>query len=457
MNAKKVIAIILAVLAVFSLAACGNTGTQATPAPATTTAPAAQTQEPVSYEGEHLVIWTNLTADAQYEVLNKQFTELAQQLGVTVSVEKVSFSEMYEKLATAVASGEAPDIMHTNFGGTAYLYETESIMPLDDIIAGIGADDFSAAYLKVLTGKDDKIYGLPDWAMHTSVWYRKDLFEQKGLSIPTTWDEFLTTAEALNDGDAMSGFNVPLDGTQVAAQTLYEMMCSYGIYFMDPQTGEYVFDKEKDDAVKVIDYLVSLYKNASPAGSLTWSWGDYRNALAVTGTVAMSLDMGAVIGNAQGNNPDMVEKLGCFDFPGVDGNKAASFGSGYCFVASPQEDAARSALVSDFLTALYTPERAAERALSRPMFAFPSYKPAFELYKSSEKVALFQDEVNYILDAYENGTWYWYGMEAGLNGMSAYIESTGIFGIALQGVCDGTYTSEEAYDLINEDLMAYVG
>lgn len=328
MNAKKVIAIILAVLAVFSLAACGNTGTQATPAPATTTAPAAQNQEPVSYEGEHLVIWTNLTADAQYEVLNKQFTELAQQLGVTVSVEKVSFSEMYEKLATAVASGEAPDIMHTNFGGTAYLYETESIMPLDDIIAGIGADDFSAAYLKVLTGKDDKIYGLPDWAMHTSVWYRKDLFEQKGLSIPTTWDEFLTTAEALNDGDAMSGFNVPLDGTQVAAQTLYEMMCSYGIYFMDPQTGEYVFDKEKDDAVKVIDYLVSLYKNASPAGSLTWSWGDYRNALAVTGTVAMSLDMGAVIGNAQGNNPDMVEKLGCFDFPGVDGNKVASFGSG---------------------------------------------------------------------------------------------------------------------------------
>lgn len=67
------------------------------------------------------------------------------------------------------------------------------------------------------------------------------------------------------------------------------------------------------------------------------------------------------------------------------------------------------------------------------MFAFPSYKPAFERYRASDKVALFQDEVNYILDAYENGAWYWYGMEAGLNGLSAYIESTGIFGEALQG------------------------
>lgn len=223
---------------------------------------------------------------------------------------------------------------------------------------------------------------------------------------------------------------------------------------MDPETGEYCFDKEKDEAVKVIEYLVSLYQKASPAGSLTWSWGDYRNALAVTGTCAMTLDMGAVIGNAQENNPDMTGKLGCFDFPGVDGKKEASFGSGYCFVASNQEGA-RKNLVSDFLTALYTPERAAERALSRPMFAFPSYIPSFDLYRENEKVADFKAEVDYIFDQFENSNWYWYGMEAGLSSMSAYIESTTIFGEALQGACDGTYSAEEAYDLINDDLAAF--
>lgn len=455
MNFKRILALLLAILTMFSLAACGSeaaTTTEAAPAEASTEEAAAP--EEIDYTGEKLVIWTNLTADAQYEVLNKQFNELAAEMGVEVTVEKVAFNEMYEKLATAASSGDVPDIMHTNFGGTAYLYAADSIMPLDDIIDSIGRDDFSDAYITVLTGDDGNIYGLPDWAMHTSVWYRKDIFADKGIEIPTTWDEFLAVATELNS-DEISGFPVPLDGVQVAAQTLYEMMCSAGVFFMDPDTGEYCFDTQKEEAIKVIDYLVELYKNASPAGALTWSWGDYRNALAVTGTAAMTLDMGAVIGNAQGNNPDMVDKLGCFDFPGVDGNKVASFGSGYCFVASKQDDATRNALVSDFLTALYTPERAAERALSRPMFAFPSYKPAFDIYKASEKVADFQTEVDYILDQYENGTWYWYGMENGLNAMSAYIESTTIFGEALQGACDGTYTSEEAYDLINDDLSAF--
>ena len=434
---KKLLALLLAVLTAFALMA-----------------PAAMADD-VDYSGEKLVIWTCLTADAQYNVLYKQFTELGAEMGVEVEVEKLSFGEMIAKLATASAVGEVPDVMHVNFGGTAQLYADEALMPLDGIIETIGADDFSDAYKTVLTGADGHIYGLPDWAMHTSVWYRKDLFEEKGLEIPTTWAEFKDVAVALNDGDAMSGFNIPLDGVQVAAQTLYELMCSAGVYFLDPATGEYIFDQQKEEAIAVIDYLVDLYKSASPAGSLAWSWGDYRNALAVTGTVAMTLDMGAVIGNAQGNNPEMTAKLGCFDFPGVDGDKKASFGSGYCFVGTKQEDEVREKLVTDFLIALYTPERAAERALSRPMFAFPSYLPAFEIYKNSELVAEFQTEVDTIMDAFENSTWYWYGMENGLSPMSAHIEGTNIFGVALQGACDGTYTSEEAYELINDDLAAF--
>lgn len=463
---KKWLSIMLSAILVLSLAACGSSGEEQPAQPEGSAPESAETETPVpaeengdaqdaaaSYAGEKLVIWTNLTADAQYEVLNKQFTELANELGVEVSVEKVAFNEMYEKLSTAATSGDVPDIMHTNFGGTAYLYAAGSIMPMDDVINEIGAEDFSPAYRKVLTGSDGKIYGLPDWAMHTSVWYRKDIFEEKGIEVPETWDDFLAAAQEINT-DEVSGFAVPLDGVQVAAQTLYEMMCSAGVYFMDPETGEYCFDQEREEAIDVIEYLVSLYKSASPAGSLTWSWGDYRNALAVTGTCAMTLDMGAVIGNAQENNPDMTANLGCFDFPGVDGNKEASFGSGYCFVASPQEGA-RAELVNDFLVALYTPERAAERALSRPMFAFPSYIPSFEIYKESEKVADFTEEVDYIFNQFENSNWYWYGMEAGLSSMSAYIESTTIFGEALQGACDGTYTPEEAYDLINDDLSAF--
>ena len=151
---KRWISMVLTGVLVLSLAACG---TSKEDVPEDKEENKETEADSGSYEGESLVIWTNLTADAQYEVLNKQFTELADEMGIEVSVEKVAFNEMYEKLSTAAASGEVPDIMHTNFGGTAYLYAAESIMPMDDIMNEIGAEDFSGAYKTVLTGSDGHI------------------------------------------------------------------------------------------------------------------------------------------------------------------------------------------------------------------------------------------------------------------------------------------------------------
>ena len=83
---KKLLAMVLAVLmmaSIFTVAASADN----------------------EYAGEKLIIWTCLTADAQYEVLNKQFTELGSEMGVEVEVERLSFSEMIQKLATAASSG----------------------------------------------------------------------------------------------------------------------------------------------------------------------------------------------------------------------------------------------------------------------------------------------------------------------------------------------------------------
>ena len=89
---KKWLSVMLAMILVLLLAACGSSKDEA--------ADTENGREDVSgsYEGEKLIIWTNLTADAQYDVLNKQFAELADEMGVEVSVEKVAFNEMYEKL-----------------------------------------------------------------------------------------------------------------------------------------------------------------------------------------------------------------------------------------------------------------------------------------------------------------------------------------------------------------------
>ncbi len=437
---KKGFFILLLILAMGSLVFAGGRGEKAVDAA----------------DSEKIIIWTNLTADAQAKVLNKQFNEVANEMGVEFEMVTISFNDMYTKLATAVESGNVPDIMHTNFAGTAYLHSQGIITEMDDVIEGIGKDDFISSYLHVLNA-DGKTWGVPDWALHTSVWYRKDLFEQYNIDIPKNWAEFERVAKRLTldtDGDGkvdIYGFPVPLHAVQVAPQTYYEFLYSAGVTTFDPKTGEYTFGSQKREAKEVMDYMISLYKTTSPPAAIEWSWNEYRNAL-VEGTVAMTLDMGAVIGLAQSNNPAMVEKLGCFDLPGRFGVKPASFGSGYAFVVSSQGSAKKQELKKEFITRLYTSERAAERALSRPMFAFPSLYSALEIYKLSPLVELFQEQIATISDAFENNNWYWYGMENGLSQMSSQIEATTFFGEALQSVALGRETSEKAVDFLDREL-----
>lgn len=450
---KRLLAIILAVLMVLSITACG-TNEESTEG---TSATVSEQSGEASTDKQKIVIWNNNTNENQLKVLEAQMNEIAAEYGFEFEMVTVSFNEMYTKLATAIDDGEAPDIMNTNFAGCAYLYENNMLTDLTDVVENIGKEEFVASYIRNLT-TDGSIWGIPDWCMHTSVWYRKDLFEKYDLEIPTTWEEFLEVAQTLtidedNDGNTdIYGFAVPMDAVQVAPQTYYELLYSAGVTTVDPETGEYCFGDQLDLATKTMEYMIELYQAASPPSATSWTWSDYRNAL-VEGTIAMTLDMGAVIGNAQSNNPDMVENLGCFDFPGPDGTKYASFGSGYAFVAGNTGSGEKIELVKKVLTELYTPERAAERALARPMFAFPAMYSALEIYKQDESVALFQEEIDTIVDAFENNNWYWYGMEYEFSSLCSQIESTTFFGEAMQSAALGTMTAREAVEYIDEQLQ----
>ncbi len=457
MNIKRFLSLLLTVLLTVSLIACGgNSPTGSNPVSSGTGSASASSSEKVS----KLVVWTNLTAESQTKVLKAQFSAVANELGIEVEAVTVPFGDMYTKLATAKQSGNVPDIMHTTEGGAAYLYAQKLLAPMNEVIDNIGKKDFVKSYLDILT-VGDSIWGVPDWALHTSVWYRKDLFTKYNLSIPKNWEELMKVAKALNldtnsDGKTdIYGFAVPMASVQVAAQEYYEFLYSAGIYTFDPKTGEYTFGKNKEKAIEILDYLIQLYHAASPPSSTEWSWSEYRNAL-VQGNVAMTLDMGAVIGLALSNNPTMVDNVGCFDLPGMNGDKQASFGGSYCFVAGNQGGDAKVAVSKKFIEKLCTPARAAERALSRPMFAFPSMYSAFEIYRKDASVSRFQKEVDVIYNAFQNSKWYRYGMEAGLSQMASQIEATTFFGEALQSVALGQWKPKEAVEYIDKKLQEQI-
>ena len=410
-----------------------------------------------------LSFWTNLTTAAQADVIQKQVNECtAATPNVKVHFETVPFGSMYTRLITALRRGDPPNIMNTLEGAVAFLQAKNGIVPVDDLIDRLGQSDFIPSYLHAVS-KDNQYWGLPDWALHQEVWYRKDLFAQAGIKTPPrSWAELLQDAKALNqpakDGKpAVYGFAVPMSSVLVGPQTYFQVFYSAGGTIFDPKTGKYVFGSEKELAAKSLQFMVDLYKAASPPSSVQWSWAEYRTAL-VKGQVAMANEWGAVVQMAVDQNPDAVKELSVFPFPGPDADKgpAAALNGGYYYVvgkSTPEKVAASKEL----LHCMYTPERVAERANSRPIFAIPSTKSAFnsQTYQSNPMVQQFKPELDVIFnDVMQH--WYRYGMEGGLNPLVGQIEATTFIGDAIQNVALGKMTAAQAVDQIDQQLRSQI-
>lgn len=407
-----------------------------------------------------LSFWSNLTVEAQATVMQSQAEQCAAEVGddVTVSFESVPFADMYTRMATAFKAGQGPDIMNTLEGAVAFGQASDNIVPVDDVIDEHGRDDFVPSFLHAVS-KDDQVWGVPDWALHQEVWYRKDLFSKYGIDIPTSWPELLEAAKTISDNEpGVDGFAIPLSSALVAPQTWYQFLYANDVYTFDPKTGEYAFDRDLDKAVEATQYMLDLYSQASPPESTTWSWNEFRTAFA-NGQLGMVLDFGAVIGLAQAQNPVLLPSIGTFPLPAPKSGEdpGATLGGGYFYMIG-KSDEQREKVAKAVVACMMDPDLTAERANTRPVFALPATESAAqsETYLSNEVVQEFDDEIASIRE-HSLPTWYRYGMEAGLNPLAAQIEATTFIGDNLQAAALGKITAEEAVEAINKELKRLAG
>jgi len=407
---------------------------------------------------QELSVWTNLTTASQATVIQRQVNACAtKQPGVTIKFETVPFGSMYTRLITALRKNELPNLMNTLEGAVAFVEAKNGLVPVSDIVQTLGKEDFLPSYLNAVS-KGGEIWGLPDWALHQEVWYRKDLLEAAGLKVPRSWDELLQTAKALNkagaDGKpAVYGFAVPMGRALVAPQTYFQILYSAGGTIFDPKTGNYVFGDQKELATTSLQFMIDLYKAGSPPASIEWSWSEFRTAF-VKGQVAMTNEWGAVVQMAAEQNPAILDKIDVFPFPAPTADKkpAASLSGGYYYLIG-KSSAEKVAASKTLLTCLYDPTLVAERANSRPIFAIPATKSAFnsEVYQTNAQVKQFKAQIDKIFTEVMP-RWYRYGMEAGLHPLAGQIEATTFIGDAVQNAALGKITAAAAIDQIDQQL-----
>ncbi len=158
-------------------------------------------------------VWLNGTDTPQEarDWLKTTFED--QHPGSTLTIEQQEWEGLVEKLTTSLSSdSETPDVVEVGNTQAPTFTSAGAFSDVSDDLEGWGGDDLLPGFVEAAQ-VDGKTFAVPYYAGSKYIFYRKDLFEQAGISVPTTMDEFVQAAIDLKKANPQpanfSGFWFP--------------------------------------------------------------------------------------------------------------------------------------------------------------------------------------------------------------------------------------------------------
>ena len=219
---KKIIALVLALVMVMGLVACGGNK------PAETSAPQAGNNDPVETtkapEDEAVTIKV-AAIETAYGSQVWADVAAAFEAETGIKVELTTDKNLEDVLSGPMQNGEFPDVVHLALGRKAGLTEQlvkanqlhdltnmlattipgEEVTPADKIIPGFTDTSVTNPY------GDGKTYMAPMFYSPCGLFYNAKLFEEKGWTVPTTWDEMWALGD-LAAAEGIALFTYPTAG-----------------------------------------------------------------------------------------------------------------------------------------------------------------------------------------------------------------------------------------------------
>jgi multiple sugar transport system substrate-binding protein len=125
--------------------------------------------------------------------------------GITVQYEALDWDTTNQKLNVVLTGGTPPDVVTIDMTWLPKLAALGAFTDLKTLSGGkLNGVSWDQAYtpggLEAITYNDKIVAALYDFDCY-ALYYRADLFEQKGIKVPTTWDELMAAAKQLAEGD----------------------------------------------------------------------------------------------------------------------------------------------------------------------------------------------------------------------------------------------------------------
>ena len=126
-----------------------------------------------------------------------------------VQVDLFDYDGVRERTLLGFSSGkDSYDAIGYDYAWMKQYIDSGYLLALDDMAAEqadlIDMPDYVPAYVSWAT-VDGKQYALPWFGAVYMLYYRTDLLEQAGVAVPTTWDEYVAAAKAIQEKTGVTG------------------------------------------------------------------------------------------------------------------------------------------------------------------------------------------------------------------------------------------------------------
>ena len=162
--------------------------------------------------------------------------------GIKVNIIEAQHDEMFPKMMQEHRGGTgAYDVLNIVPAWMGDMVRAGAVEPLDAYVDKYGyraeLDDIGDVYRENQMRIGDTIYGFPDDGDVFILYYRKDIFEEMGLSVPTTWDEFYEVSKAITDAKAPEVYGSAFMRARGLLQYFYQERARVeGCKFFDAET-----------------------------------------------------------------------------------------------------------------------------------------------------------------------------------------------------------------------------
>ena len=283
---KKVLALVLALVMILSLAACGGASqtetpkppvadTPATPdAPATPEAPA--TPNVPELKGPGNVTLKRLGQSTSFDPNTDIGAQILEEVtGYHAEYYKLPSENADEKLLMELAGGSDYDAVNVNVDQYRTLVAQGALQPLDDLLEVYGQNILNAGHSEAvwdaLRGDDGHIYGVPyvyphPYEIATFMVVRMDLLKAAGIEeVPTTIDEFYNMLVTLKNfyGDEYIIFAGPFKPSSEGNESWVvpkTIASAFGIYndWMVDENGKVIYQTEHENFDDMINFFSKL-------------------------------------------------------------------------------------------------------------------------------------------------------------------------------------------------------